>query len=193
MIRAAFAPLAGLPSWEVVGEYGSYLRFQFGNPRIVLIEPLEALRYERLTYAEGQYELWIEMCDWVVFQDGARLAHNESERDEIRRAAATLQGQKLMGFSIQTKPAACEFTFDLGGRLALRRYDPLDATHELWHLSTHHDKDFVEIVSFTAAGCLSVFEKKGKFETNTEYPCEDGWIAIQNPAAPNAAPMGLGI
>jgi hypothetical protein len=122
------------------------------------------------------------MCEWVAFQDGARLAHSESDREAIRRAAATLQGQKLVGFSIATRPAGGEFVFDLGGRLSFRRYDPLDAEDALWHLSTFRGPDTCRIISFTASGNTSVFEQHGDHHTEAEYSCEDACIAVQ-PAA----------
>ena len=177
-----------MPSWQVTGEFGSWLTFHFGAPRIIVNEPCEALRYRRLASAEGQYKFWIEMCDWVVFQDGAKLAHNESDRDSIRRAAGNLCGQKLLGFSIGTGPPASEFVFDLGGRLCIRRYESSDPQDGLWHLSTFIGSDACRIISFTATSSVSVFEKQGDHHTEVDYCCEDAWIAVQQDAAPNSRP-----
>lgn len=179
LLQKATALLAGLPCWQATGEFGSYLTFHFGRPRICINEPCEALRYRRLAGVEGEYQLWLEMCDWTVFQDGAKLAHNESDRESIRCAAATLQGQKLLGFTIGVNPTGGEFVFDLGGKIAFRRYDPYDAEEELWHLSTYRDDTSTEIISLTALGRISAFFRKGDSYTQAEYPFDGGWIPVQ--------------
>ncbi len=188
IIRAAFAPLVDLPCWQVTAEYGSWLTFHFGTPRVYVNEPCEATRHRRLAGVEGQYQLWIEMCDWIVFQDGSRLARSESDRETLRRTAATLEGQKLIGFSIATRPASGDFVFDLGARLSIHSYDPFEADHGLWHLSTFRGRDACEIITFTAAGSVSVFQQHGDQHTEVEHECGDGWIAVQQDAPPNSRP-----
>jgi hypothetical protein len=127
------------------------------------------------------------MCDWIVFQDGARLAHNESDRETIRRTAATLEGQKLIGFSIATRPASGDFVFDLGARLSIHSYDPFEADHGLWHLSTSREGDACQIVTFTAGGSVSVFESHGDQHTEVNHECDDGWIDVQQSGRGNSA------
>lgn len=137
--------------------------------------------------------LRIEAYQWVAFQDGGRLAKSESPRDEIRHAAAGLQGQKLIGFTLRTEPAGGEFLFDLGGRVAYQCRGPEEDT--LWELCTRldPDPDDVDILSFTAAGRVSLFTLRGTVQETTEYVIEDGALAVQLGAAPNIGPSaGLG-
>ena len=120
IIRSAFDPVAGLPCWQVLGEFGTYLTFHFGIPKVHVTEPTEAIRHRRLAGVDGQCELCLATYQWVAFQDGERVAQSESPRDVIRKVAATFQGQKLTALTVRTKPAGGEFVFDLGGRLAYR-------------------------------------------------------------------------
>src|SRR5882724_8688374 len=104
IIRSAFAPITGLPCWQALGEFGTYLTFHFGTPKVDVTEPTEAVRHRRLAGVDGQYVLRLEAYQWVAFQDGGRVAQSESPRDVIRQAAATLQGQKLIALTVRTKP-----------------------------------------------------------------------------------------
>lgn len=179
IIRGAFASIAGLPCWQVLGEFGSYLTFHFGTPNVHVNEPSEAFRHRRLAGVDGQYVLRIDTCQWVAFQDGGRLAHSESPRQVIRNAAATLQGQKLLGSTLRIAPAGGEFVFDLGGRVAYQRHDPAEVENCLWTFSTRIDPDDVDIVSFTAAARVSLFTLRGALQTEAEYSCEGGWLPVQ--------------
>lgn len=195
IIRSAFDPIAGLPWWQVLGEFGTYLTFHFGTPKIHVTEPTEATCRRRLAGVDGQYVLCLEAYQWVAFQDGESLAHSESPRDVIRQAAATLQGQKLIALTVRRSPAGGEFSFDLGGRIAYQVRDPEEQT--LWNLSTRLDPapDEIAIVSFTAAGTVSRFAwrntvndpEAGTQETK-EYILEDGLLSVQLSTVPNAGP-----
>jgi hypothetical protein len=169
IIRSAFAPLAGLPCWQALGEFGTYLTFHFGVPKVDVTEPTESIRFHRLTGVQGQYVLRLEAYQWVAFQDGARLAKSESPRDVIRKTAGTLQGQKLIQIALRIRPAGGEFLFDLGGRVAYEVRDPVEET--LWTLCTRldPDPDDVNIVSFTAAGMVSLFTLRGTADEPRKY------------------------
>jgi hypothetical protein len=195
IVRSAFDPIAGLPCWQVLGEFGTYLTFHFGTPKVHVTEPTEAVRHRRLAGVDGQYVLCLEAYQWVAFQDGGRLAHSESPRDVIRQAAATLQGQKLIALTLRTTPAGGEFLFDLGGRIAYQARDPEEQT--LWSLRRRldPDPDDVDIVSFTAAGAVSLFTLRGTMAEPREYVqetrkyiLEGGALAVQLGAAPNVGP-----
>ena len=187
IIRAAFAPIAGLPCWQVLGEFGTYLTFHFGTPAVHVHEPSEAIHHRRLAGVDGQYVLRIEAYQWVAFQDGGRLAQSESPRQDIRHAAAMLQGQKLLGFSLRTAPAGGEFVFDLGGRVAYQWKDPTE-TGDLWTFSTRIDPDDVDIISFGALAKVRLFTRRGDLQNTAEHSCEGGWLPVQLNALPDGGP-----
>lgn len=195
IIRSAFDPVAGLPCWQVLGEFGTYLTFHFGIPKVHVTEPTEAIRHRRLAGVDGQYELCLAAYQWVAFQDGERVAQSESPRDVIRKVAATFLGQKLTAPTVRTKPAGGEFVFDLGGRLAYQVRDADEQT--LWTFRTRldPDPDDVDIVSFTAAGTVSLFTLRGTVHEPREYVQEtkdymlqDRALGVQLGAAPNGGP-----
>lgn len=197
IIARAFAPIAGLPCWQVLGEFGTYLTFHFGTPKVEVTEPAEAISYRRLARVDGQYVLGLEAYQWVAFQDGVKVADSESARDLIRKAAARLEGQKLIALTIRTKPIGGEFVFDLGGRVA---YQVRSAEEEtLWTFATRldPDPDDVDIVSFTAAGTVSLFTLRGNageprqyVQRTTNYMVCGGALTVQLTASPSGGPAG---
>ena len=106
----------------------------------------------------------------------------------------------MIALSVRTKPAGGEFVFDLGGKVAYQVRDPDEQT--LWSLRTRldPDPDDVDIVSFTAAGIVSLFTLRGTAHEQREYVQEtkdcvlqDGVLSVQLGAAPNGGPaMPLG-
>jgi hypothetical protein len=153
-----------------------------------------------LARVDGQYVLRIEAYQWVAFQDGGRTALSESPRDAIRQAAATLQGQKLIALTVRTKQAGGEFVFDLGGRVAYQVRDPDEQTLWSFHTRLDPDPDDVDIVSFTAAGKVSLFTLRGTVheqreyvKETTDYVVDGGALSVQLGASPNggtAKPLG---
>ncbi len=193
IIRRAFTPIAGLPCWQALGEFGTYLTFHFGSPKLEVTEPTEALDYRRWAGVDGQYVLRLEAHQWVAFQDGGKLAHSQSPRDRIRETAARLQGQKLIALTLRAQPAGGEFVFDLGGRVAYQVRD--DDEEDLWTFRTRldPDPDDVDIVSFTAAGTASLFTLRGTVheprryvQETKDFDLDGGALTVQLDAAPTA-------
>jgi hypothetical protein len=143
----------------------------------------------------GQYVLGLEAYQWVAFQDGGKVAHSESPREVIREAAARLQGQKLIALTVRTKPAGGEFVFDLGGRVA---YQVRDAEErKLWTFETRldPDPDDVDILSFTAAGTVTLFTLRGSadkprqyLQHTRDYVVNGGVLAVKLGASPDGGP-----
>jgi hypothetical protein len=116
----------------------------------------------------------------------------------IRTRASVSPRQSLSSLilaSVSTKPAGGEFVFDLGGRLAYQVRDADEQT--LWTFRTRldPDPDDVDIVSFTAAGTVSLFTLRGTVHEPREYVQEtkdymlqDGALGVQLGAAPNGGP-----
>ena len=195
IIAQAFDPIAGLPCWQALGEFGTYLTFHFGVPKVDVTEPTESMRHRRLAGVQGQYVLRLEAYQWVAFQDGEKVAHSESPRDVIRDAAARLQGQKLIALTMRSEPAGGEFVFDLGGRIAYQVRDAKEET--LWTLRTRldPDPDDADIVSFMATGTVSLFTLRGNahkprqyVQQTKDYVVAGGALAVQLGAAPNCGP-----
>ena len=162
-----------------MGEYGTYLTFHFGTPKVEVLESLAVLNHRRLARVDGQYVLSVEAYQWVAFQDGGKIAHSESDREVIKRAASTLCGQKLIGAAWRTTPVGGEFHFDLGGRIVFQRKGASE-TENLWTFSTRLDPhpDDVDILSFTAFAKVGLYTRRGTTPSNTEYDCEGGSITL---------------
>jgi hypothetical protein len=141
VFKSAFKKLYGKPCWGVKQGLGSFLTFEFGKPHLVIREPIvaspKASKKVRETLAmrganiHGEWHLWIYCCTWEFLLHNKQIAHSESSDKRILRATRTLNGQKLVLFSIEPRSGRCTFEFDLGGVLETR---PFSRTHEQWLL-----------------------------------------------------------
>lgn len=170
MMAEAWKPLIGRPCWGVYNGYSSWLTFQFGEPRLEIREPdpesnIPSLR-TRSVHVLGEHQLRVDMAQWLIFQDGARLAHNESERGLIQFAAARLDGQALLEARTRPDPPVTELTFDLGGRVWISRYPAWDPSHALWDLRSGET-----ILSLHADGRLTCERPEGERRVETDYGC----------------------
>jgi hypothetical protein len=131
-LEAFVRPILGLPAWGVKQGYGSFLTFDFGEPTLKVEDrrhPEKGLRHD--AYVKGQWHLWIYCCCWRAIQDEVQLAWSEDSRADIDRAAAILNGQKLLGIEVTPADGRSVFTFDLGGSLETWPYGD-DPTTEQW-------------------------------------------------------------
>jgi hypothetical protein len=134
-VEAAFAPLLGLPCWNVKPGYGSFLTLEFGEPHLKIREPREVksgskrvreLLARRNVHVRGQWHLWIYCCEWEVYSGKKRVGHSDlkaSGTKWIERGARELDGQKLTGVRVKPKSGNSVFTFDLGSRLETKPYN----------------------------------------------------------------------
>ncbi len=118
----AFAPLIGLPCWQVQQGVGSFLTLEFGIPHLRIAEPLRFRGSEkrRVTIA-GEWHVWIYCCEWVLSNNGRDLVNSDDERADIAEALDVLDGQALESVEIDASNANTTFRFDLGGELSTRR------------------------------------------------------------------------
>ena len=124
------------PAWGVKQGYGSFLTFEFGEPKLEIkegISPKDGMR--RSAYVHGQWHLWIYCCHWRVLQHGTQIAWSEDANEVIGRATTSLNGQKLLGVSVDCDAGSSTFTFDLGGLLETWPYGD-DPTDEQWIILT---------------------------------------------------------
>jgi hypothetical protein len=136
----------GRPCWNVRPGYGSFLTLEFGKPHLEVREPTVAtkdcsprvrkLLARRSIFVHGEWHLRIAYCAWEVLSNGRHVG-NGSTKPSMQRAAALLDGQKLIRFSFIPQDRQCEFEFDLGGML---RTVPYDRKGEQWVLFTPERK-----------------------------------------------------
>jgi hypothetical protein len=125
-------PMLGLPAWGIQQGHGSFLTFEFGEPRLDVREGRSAYGgLRRDAFVHGQWHIRIYCCHWRALRNGVELAWSEDSAASIRRATATLNGQKLIGVRVAPEEGRSNFTFDLGGTLETWPYGD-DPTEEQW-------------------------------------------------------------
>ena len=131
-LDAFVSPILGLPAWGVKQGHGSFLTFEFGDPKLEVSERQSEDRgLRRSAYVHGEWHLWIYCCHWRALQDGTQLAWSEDANELIERDAAGLNGQKLVAVGVDPAEGRSTFTFDLGGALETWPYGD-DPTDEQW-------------------------------------------------------------
>ena len=124
------ARVSGLPCWGILNGWGSFLSLKFGTPALHIRQykkwPQWGGAPRRMVVVEGQHSIFVQMSDWAIRINGRRIAHNESDRAVIAKAARRLEGQILVGVRWAPKAVSTTFEFDLGGELSVRRYRDYD-------------------------------------------------------------------
>lgn len=133
-VQEIFQPLMGLPVWHVRRGNGSFLTFEFGNPRLEIREPRivsadvsERVRrslQKRRVFVVGQWHLWIQYCDWDVITSSASVSSDESDMSKIDACLDDIDGQMLV--EVNASGATCNLVFDLGGKVVLRPSSEFD-------------------------------------------------------------------
>ena len=136
-VDAFVRPILGVPAWGVKQGHGSFLTFEFGEPKLELGEPRQSQErgLGRSAHVHGEWHLWIYCCQWRALQDGLELARSEIAHEAIERAAATFNGQKLIRVAVAPAEGRSTFTFDLGGVLETWPYGD-DPTDQQWLILT---------------------------------------------------------
>ena len=159
-------PVLDRPAWGVRQGHGSFLTFEFGEPKLEVTErhsPEKGLR--RLAYVHGEWHLWIYCCHWRVLERGEQLAWSDDNQTLIGRATAMLNGQKLLSVSVAPNEGRSTFTFDLGGSVETWPYGG-DATEEQWMILTE-----AEAFTYRADGTYS----QGP---STTPPDDERWLPL---------------
>ncbi|WP_148293024.1 hypothetical protein [Comamonas sp. B-9] len=138
LLAEHFSLLAAQPCWQCTANYGSWLSLHFGQPRIVVREPVPnakalAMRRRRAD-VQGDFLLWIEMAAWEYSEDDKPLLHSEQPRESLQQAAARLQGQCISGVRLLHARTETIFDFDQGGQLRVWPHGDARADDPLWHL-----------------------------------------------------------
>lgn len=108
------------------------------SARATVEAPARPLRLRRRKIAVGgEHHLWVEQCDWSLFEQEKELAHSESARAEISRALARLDGAILRSVRIAPGRGRCRFDFEFDISLRLERCSGFEPDHAIWHLYAH--------------------------------------------------------
>ncbi|NJB36627.1 hypothetical protein [Croceivirga sp. JEA036] len=148
-IQDILLPIIGQFVWGVKQGYGSFLNLEFGKPITEFSRihkpkgenkfPFNEFESRHVTI-KGEHSFFICMSNWKIYAKGNILAHDESERDEIKFALGFINGQKLNSILINTKENITELEFDLGGILVISGKNYADEINEMWNFYTESEK-----------------------------------------------------
>jgi hypothetical protein len=110
--------------------------------------------------------MWTDCCHWRALQGDEQLAWSGDSRERIAHAAATLNGQKLLGIVVDPNEGRSTFTFDLGGSLETWPYGD-DPSHNQWTILSR-----AEGFSYRADGCYW-------HGSNTTPVEDDSWLPLR--------------
>lgn len=138
LLAEHFSLLAAQPCWQCTANYGSWLSLHFGQPRIVVREPVPNAKrlsmQRRSADVQGDFLLWIEMGAWEYSEEGKPLQHSEQSREALQKVAALLQGQCISSVQLLHARTETIFEFDQGGQLRVWPHADASADDPLWHL-----------------------------------------------------------
>ncbi len=159
------SPLIGATAWGVRQGYGSFLYFNFGEPKLVIHERTSKRLGKLVRHAdvEGASHIWINCCHWRARDAGRQIAHSEDSRETIDSATAFLNGQKLIAIDVEGGRSA--FRFDLDGLLETWPYEENDA-REQWTI--FHE------------GAYFDYRGDGLFRRSAgdTVPSDDAWLSL---------------
>lgn len=123
-ISRAFAPLIGLPAWQVRRGHGSFLTLEFGAPHLrnqdsiaptlTVNGKVAALLRRRKITPRGEWHLWIYCCHWRVIVGGNETANSEAADADIAAAAKEIDWQILTSAAADPACGTSVFEFDHG-------------------------------------------------------------------------------
>lgn len=117
-------PVLGLPAWGAKRGYGSFLTFEFGEPRLGGAAVAPARKDDpKSAVIHGESHLWIYNCDWRISLEGSALAESEDPAEHIDSAVSIFNGRKLIDVKAAPSAGRSTFVFDLGGLLETWPYE----------------------------------------------------------------------
>jgi hypothetical protein len=141
--KTLFAPIIGLPCWNVKPGYGTFLTLEFGEPIEHVREPIESdsknarvreLLAKRHVSVHGEWHLWIYGCRWRVFVGEQVVGYSDLEGSTkywMENAAVTVDGKTLTAVALDPQRVTSVFTFSEDTRLET---EPYDDESEQWNL-----------------------------------------------------------
>ncbi len=129
-IDEAFRHVLGQLAWSVRKGHGSFLTFEFGQPRVTIREPVaasagasEAVRKSlarRRVFISGDWQLWIQNAHWEIETRYEKVNSDTFDAVSLQEALKELDGQRLLSVSADASDGSCVLGFDLGASLTLR-------------------------------------------------------------------------
>jgi hypothetical protein len=123
-VQEAFHPIIGKPAWQVKCGHGSFITLEFGDPELEILEPKmvefsesEKIKKEfskRRIYIKGQWQLWLQYCNWKITTRSNLFANNDSNHDTINNCLNEVGGQILQSVEENESSAGIQLKFDLG-------------------------------------------------------------------------------
>ena len=128
----------------IVGEYvwwarngaDDVLRLEFGNPHLVVQEPMQLSQYSsrtvidalgrRIVEPAGKWHLFIEDGDWAIVTRSYGTRRFDADRARADATLRQLDGQKLTSVDYLDRTGIWYLKFDLGGSLTISRSTPVD-------------------------------------------------------------------
>jgi len=170
-----FRPLYGQPCWGVGPGIRPTLALEFGKPHLEIHEPATASKSasasarvktylaRRRIFVYGQWHLWLYSCNWELLNKGQKVGCRSRDAT-IQRAGNSLNGEKLIRFSIAARSMRCHFEFDLGSSI---RTWPSDSKSDQWLLYTPSHK-------------VLIVRADGTYQYGrSDIPRDDRWKAIR--------------
>jgi hypothetical protein len=134
-----FEPLLGQPCWGLYYHRNMNLSMSFGKPKLYVnqstrSEPISNREPQRRqTWVRGEWWLWIYRSAWRLFENGRLTAATGYSSRWIDRAAAQLEGRRLVGVEVHSSTGATRFAFERSWLLECRRCER-EGDAEFWML-----------------------------------------------------------
>jgi hypothetical protein len=115
--RDVFSPLLGEVAWSVKLGHGSYVTMEFGQPHLLIREPMKPtgearvneLLSRRKVSVVGDWHFWIRDAEWRAVNGNKHCTSNDAS-DELNNLLASIDGQRLA--SAEIKNGVLELKFD---------------------------------------------------------------------------------
>ena len=144
-VEKLFDALLGRAAWSVRHTHGSCFFMEFGNPHLVVREPLPVRdgispeqavkrRRRRMSF-RGDWSLLIYACNWSL-QTWELSASSESTPLDMSLPFESLDGQYLQSVRYDSLSKSTTLTFDLGAELRLSPNDDVGDHESQWSLSS---------------------------------------------------------
>src|SRR5689334_18171736 len=98
-LRTVLAPFLGMKAWGIRLGVGSFLFLNFGTRHVSEPPP------------EGEWVIWIYLCNWTLLRAGTEVVDSDSDRNRITSMIRCLEGEKLEAVHIDLEEGETRFVF----------------------------------------------------------------------------------